>query len=427
MGKALTKKVKTGIHWLLWCPALTKSKKKEFLLEYPHLEEDFTKGKISTVQQFVEWSELRKKEYIKQTVDKCINDICKSNPESEYFLKKIIDVIPKWNGSYLYLLCPSASEEDICFIEDNYNDLLYDLLRQKGFNGKIFYIQEYKGVNGGTIVEAKIAVYDIFKPIPFVFIRSALFSVVRSEDREELISVSIQTSPNQIIIFTGEELNQYDLDVLLAIIDTITEQGVYYNTCETTITDMLRKLDKKPYCDDCRTSLIRSLERMKKMDIKVYYEDINKREILSDSLIQNYKIVAPSIKNRNFELEITLNHEIRSLFKGNKYSYINSRVRKQLGRKQLAKWVYDFFCSHHSTIEEPCKYPIEEIRRLCGSKVKNIYKFTQLLEKALKEIKEACRENNEEFIFEIKNGILKVVLIRKKHLAIEYAKQGLSR
>ena len=312
-------------------------------------------------------------------------------------------------------------------IEDNYNDLLYDLLRQKGFNGKIFYIQEYKGVNGGTIVEAKIAVYDIFKPIPFVFIRSALFSVVRSEDREELISVSIQTSPNQIIIFTGEELNQYDLDVLLAIIDTITEQGVYYNTCETTITDMLRKLDKKPYCDDCRTSLIRSLERMKKMDIKVYYEDINKREILSDSLIQNYKIVAPSIKNRNFELEITLNHEIRSLFKGNKYSYINSRVRKQLGRKQLAKWVYDFFCSHHSTIEEPCKYPIEEIRRLCGSKVKNIYKFTQLLEKALKEIKEACRENNEEFIFEIKNGILKVVLIRKKHLAIEYAKQGLSR
>ncbi len=53
--------------------------------------------------------------------------------------------------------------------------------------------------------------------------------------------------------------------------------------------------------------------------------------------------------------------------------------RKDLRRHPLAQWLHAFYSTH----EKPFRYKVETIKELCGSEVEELWKFRQVLRRAL--------------------------------------------
>lgn len=82
------------------------------------------------------------------------------------------------------------------------------------------------------------------------------------------------------------------------------------------------------------------------------------------------------------EYVIKVNERLALLFMGGNWTALNGEQRKMLRKRPLAQWLHAFYSTH----AKPHPYKVETILKLCGSEVNELWKFRQMLRRALKEL-----------------------------------------
>lgn len=82
------------------------------------------------------------------------------------------------------------------------------------------------------------------------------------------------------------------------------------------------------------------------------------------------------------EYVISINERLALLFMGDNWTALDFEERRRLRKRPLAQWLHAFYSTH----AQPYPYKVETIRRLCGSEVEELWKFRQLLRRALAEL-----------------------------------------
>ncbi len=228
---------------------------------------------------------------------------------------------------------------------------------------------------------------DNKRAIPRAFVRSALFGIVKKGERKYLKKHLITSVNGLKIMFTGETLDQSDLDVYLAILHFLSKEALG-NVVEITSYELLKSMGLKN--GNNYDILDSNITRMATCGIHVETE---KYHYLGSLIEKGYK----DKETKKWVLQ--LNPDLLTLFKNNEFAHLDFEVRKNL-KGQLAKWLFSFYSSH----EKPFPYKIETLKELCGSETKELFKFKQQIQKALDEIVKVSGDNNVKVKYEIING-----------------------
>jgi hypothetical protein len=225
------------------------------------------------------------------------------------------------------------------------------------------------------------------RAIPHPFVRSALFGIVKKGERKYLKKQLITSVNGLKIMFTGETLDQSDLDVYLAILHHLSKDALG-NIVEMTSYELLKSMGLKN--GNNYEILDSNITRMVACAVHV---DTEKYHYVGSLLEKGYK----DKDTKKWVLQ--LNPDLLTLFKNNEFAHLDFEIRTKL-KGQLAKWLFSFYSSH----EKPFPYKVETLKELCGSETKELFKFKQQIQKALDEIVKVSGDNNVKVKYEIING-----------------------
>lgn len=185
--------------------------------------------------------------------------------------------------------------------------------------------------------------------------RSALFSAVQGADRKMLKDQILATIDGLQIIFTGEELNQDDHDLLMQLVHIARDQpfGENVTVSANAILSGLG-LDKgKSQHDQVRARIKRLVSAV--VEIRNTRTRVTYYGHIIESAIQDEE-------NRFWIYR--LNPELRPLYDTASFSLIEWEQRRALKRKDLARWLQAFYATH----ADPFPLSVEYLHRMSGSK-----------------------------------------------------------
>ena len=214
-------------------------------------------------------------------------------------------------------------------------------------------------------------IFENKRAIPNSFLRGALFGMVRKGRRALVKNEPIFTMSQYDLKFTGEYLDQNDLELWDTLIYLGKERCVT-NELRITLYDLCKELRVSPNQERYKKIFERA-ERLKIATIKIHQEN----QAFLGSLINNVFIDT----NGDGKLVIEYNKCLTPLFK-NDYTYINSEIRHKLGDNQLARWLYSFYESH----KKPIPFSISFLQKLCKSESQT-KEFKRMLVDSLQKLK----------------------------------------
>ncbi|HGJ5884058.1 plasmid replication initiator TrfA [Arsenophonus sp.] len=228
------------------------------------------------------------------------------------------------------------------------------------------FIPENKIMENNLPVSKKTQV-----PAPNVVLRSSLFGVVKRGNRSFEKNVLKASFNGYTVLFSGEQLDQSDLDVWLECLHRCQSTPLGH-TVRFKPNDFLKSINRKNGKSDYLW-LNESLWRLRVNDIVIS----DGKYTYSGSLIFN--------QYRNEETGescLVLNPEIAICFGDTAWTGIAKSIRLQLKGKPLTQWLYGFYSSHY----KPLPIKVITLKELCGSEVKELRKFRQMLKKSLSEL-----------------------------------------
>lgn len=250
---------------------------------------------------------------------------------------------------------------------------------------------------------------DIFeekRAIPNSFLRGALFGVVKKGKRAIVKDANIYTMSNYDLLFSGEYLDQNDLELWDTLIylakskQIDNELRTLYELCKV----MRLTPGKLNY-----ERLISRASRLQFARVGITAE----KQIFLGHLLQNIYID----KDGDGKLVIIFDKHIGKLFHDKDFTLISVDIRHILGDNQLARWLYNFYESHN----EPIPFSIEFIQKLCRSEAEP-KEFKRMIRTSLELVKRAhyLVNSKSKWDYEItENGYL---IINKKGKNIIQAK-----
>lgn len=237
------------------------------------------------------------------------------------------------------------------------------------------------------------------QPAPHVVLRTALFTALADRDkkngsRDFVRNMQVKGLANMRVTFTGQVLDQQDLDVFLAVLHSA--QGKPLDDPLVTTTRRLLLVQKKT--DDGRSyaDLEESLKRLAGAVLDV---EQGGARFIGSLLVSATRIKASE------GWTVRIDPKLVELFEPGGFALINLDVRSALRGKPLAKWLDAYFTS------QPNPYPLklETVRALCGSKSKDLRSFRQTLVKALNWVAKARMDHGVVFSWTIDStGLLRV-------------------
>ncbi len=240
------------------------------------------------------------------------------------------------------------------------------------------------------------------RTIPNVFLRSALFGVIKQGRRQYVKDVKIHTLSQYEISYTGEQLDQNDLELWDSLTylakDKKTEYDLKISMYE------LCKIMEYSQSKTNRDRIKSRINRLQICQIKIKYG----KGLYAGSLVDDYYI-----NDDDGKVVLRLNSRFLNLFSSNDYTRINRNIRKELGENQLASWLYHFYETH----SDPIDYTIEYLRNLSGS-CSNQKEFNRMIKNALLIIKNAYYKNKHNFDYDIQDGKLSITKNRKDNKTI---------
>ena len=206
---------------------------------------------------------------------------------------------------------------------------------------------------------------------PNSFIRSALFAAIQSKDRQFLKEAVLASQDGIKVKFTGEQLNQADLDVWETIVHLAREQplGTF---CSFTAHGLLKTMGMAT--GNSQHKLLHStILRLTACAVEVTHEG----RTYFGPLI---KSGAKDELTKHYGVE--LNKGIIRLFGENQWTALDWKQRQALRNHPLAQALHAFYSSHKA----PFPVKIATLQAYTGSRNKQAASFKRQLRLALQEL-----------------------------------------
>lgn len=208
---------------------------------------------------------------------------------------------------------------------------------------------------------------------PNALLRSALFGVVKRGRRKYVKGMPLPAAGDLSITYTGERLDQADLDIYLQIVHYArlrTVRDVLAFPARRLLREIGRSTGKSDYAwlHDRLVALSACAT--------VIHEGSTGRNLITGSLIRD-----TGYDPKTGEFMCLLNPYLRVLF--DDYTLLDWDDRLALGAKQLAKWLQAFYATH----AVPYAMKVSTLRQLCGSEIADPKHFRSDLKKALDELR----------------------------------------
>jgi hypothetical protein len=243
--------------------------------------------------------------------------------------------------------------------------------------------------------------------VPNVALRSALFGAIRRGPRRYMKHERVASVEGMEIFYTGEQLDQGDLDVWEAVLHFIRKQELG-KECRFTAYAMLKMLGKADTGDN-RKTLYARLMRLKVNGIEAKISRFTYVGSLIDEIYKD--------ENSDHEYVVRANPRIKILFERDQFTLIDWDVRMELAGQPLAQWLHGFYASH----AKPYAYSVEKLHELCGSENQDLYGFKRDLREALDLVATASEKHGQAFNGKIEDGLVVVdrqpSKSQRKHLA----------
>jgi len=208
--------------------------------------------------------------------------------------------------------------------------------------------------------------------LPNAILRSALFGVVRRGRRRVLDREVIAAVGGVVIRFTGERLDQADLDVWEHCIHLTREQGL--GAYLTFSAHSFLKAIGRPTDGRSHRWLRASLKRLHNSEVEISVRrPSSPEEGYQGRLLKRWEIAD---KGRHL---IRLDPKLAVLYEGHQWTKLVWQQRHRLKGHPLAQWLHGFFSTHR----EPLPYKVETLRKLCGSEMKELRYFRKELREAM--------------------------------------------
>ena len=211
---------------------------------------------------------------------------------------------------------------------------------------------------------------------PVAILRSALFGVIKPGRRQQLKDQELAAWPGVTIRYTGERLDQADLDVF----DEALQHYQYTDYClgdavEISSKAFLRSIGRNTGKKD-REWLRSSFLRMVASAVQIKVGEVE----YVGSLIHAFTY---NDKTGRFHLKI--NPEFAKLFQ-NGHTRIDKQKRLALGNRQLAKAVYGFIQTHKADKNSPLKVSYSRMYQLFGQHYNRKRNFYGQLRQTLQDL-----------------------------------------
>jgi len=210
------------------------------------------------------------------------------------------------------------------------------------------------------------------RPAVNVICNSALFAAVQGKDRQLLNKRLLDTQDGVEIIFSGEQFNQDDHDVLMQLV-YLASQHELGEPITVSAHSLLKALGRGTSGKE-HDQLKAEIERL--VDGTIYLK--TKRFDYVGHLIDD----AQQDKKTRF-WTYRANPTLGKFYDVNNYTLIDWESRKALKGKALARWLQLQLASH----AHPFPMKVETIRRLSGSRAKSLRHFREQLRIALDDLK----------------------------------------
>jgi hypothetical protein len=235
---------------------------------------------------------------------------------------------------------------------------------------------------------------DTARGVPNIALRSALFGAIGKGSRRYLERESISALKNTTIIYTGEQLDQGDLDVWVTVLHLARTQPIGQE-CNITAYEMLQLLQLTDTGPN-RKTLESRLSRLTVCALEVLVGPLIHYE---GSLINE---LSRDVSKRRFIIRLTPG--LRKVFAKDQFTQIHWAIRQTLNGHYLAQWLHGFYSSHAA----PYPLKTETLQKLCGSKTTDHSKFRQLLRKALDALGRASTDHGQPFSYCFEGNLVKI-------------------
>lgn len=206
---------------------------------------------------------------------------------------------------------------------------------------------------------------------PNSFIRSALFAAIQSKDRKFMKEAVLASQDGITIKFTGEQLNQADLDVWETIVHLAREQPL--GTVASFTAHGILKAMGMPTGNSQHKQLHSTIIRLTACAVEITHEG----KTYFGPLI---KSGAKDEITRHYGVE--LNKGIIKLFGENQWTALDWQQRQELRGQPLAQALHAFYSSHR----EPYAVKLQTIQAYTGSRNKQLASFRRQVRAALNEL-----------------------------------------
>ena len=223
-----------------------------------------------------------------------------------------------------------------------------------------------------AVVPAQLPAWaEVVRGVPNSLLRSALFGV--SKKREIYSKRTLIASVDGYEIrFMGFGFNQTDLDTLEGMLHSAMPHPLGKRV-EFSVHSFLKSLGRgvgKEQHEQFKEQVIRLMSGV------VEITDLKAKKTFMGSLV--YKAFRDE-DTGNYV--VIFDKDILTLYESG-YSLLDPNIRIALGSNNLAKWLYGNYTSH----ARPLPYKVETIWQLCRSDTKELWKFRQMLKRALEEL-----------------------------------------
>lgn len=232
---------------------------------------------------------------------------------------------------------------------------------------------------------------EAVRAVPNGVLRSALFGAIRRGPRRYMKHERIAALEGIEIYYTGERLDQGDLDLWEVVLQAVRFQNLE-DECRVTAYQLLKGLGKTDTGGN-RQVLHSRMLRLKANGVEVQQGRFAYIGSLIDEVYRD-KVT--------LEYVIRINPKLRTLYEPDQYTQVDWAVRCELNGQPLAKWLHGFYASH----AQPYPISISKLHELSGSEAGEQWKFTQTLRKNLDSLVKASAIHGQPFSYLIQNDIV---------------------
>jgi len=232
---------------------------------------------------------------------------------------------------------------------------------------------------------------EAVRAVPNGVLRSALFGAIRRGPRRYMERERIAALEGIEIFYTGQRLDQGDLDLWEMLLHIARLQGLG-NECRVTAYQLLKALGKADTGGNREVLHIR-LMRLKATAVEIEQSRYGYAGSLMDEVYRD---------KETQEYVFRANPKLRTLFESDQFTQVDWAVRRELDGQPLAQWLHGFYASH----AQPYPVSIAKLYELSGSEASELWKFAQTLRKNLDSLAKASVMHGQPFNYFIQNDVV---------------------